>query len=215
MVARSKSSDEATSAAEFLPARRTLPALRTAAETCRGCELYRDATQVVFGEGPKSARLMFVGEMPGDQEDLAGHPFVGPAGALLNKALAEVGLNRNDVYVTNAVKHFHHEPRGTRRLHSKPKTRHVKACHPWLEAELDVVDPEVIVCLGATAAQALLGSKFRITQQRGELLAFGSRQILATWHPAAVLRAPDHDARARMRDELVADLKAAFGRLSL
>ena len=212
MVARPRSL-KATSAAEFLPARLTLPALHSAAETCRGCELYRDATQVVFGEGPRSARLMLVGEMPGDQEDLAGHPFVGPAGALLDTALAAAGLKRSDVYVTNAVKHFHYEPRGKRRLHSKPKARHVKACHPWLEAELEVVDPEVIVCLGATAAQALLGPQFRITQQRGELLEFNGREILSTWHPAAVLRAPDHDARSRMRGELTDDLQTAAARI--
>jgi DNA polymerase len=163
-----------------------------------------------MGAGPKTAQILFVGEQPGDAEDKAGRPFVGPAGRLLDAALVEAGISRDEVYVTNAVKHFKWEPRGTRRLHKKPSAREMQACRPWLDAELDLVKPEGIVCLGATAAQTLLGRKFRITARRGELLPFEqSKWILATWHPSAVLRAPDADRRHQMQRELVADLKAA------
>lgn len=198
------------SAEEFLPARRSLGSLAKAVQTCEGCDLYKSATQAVFGEGPSDARLVLVGEQPGDSEDRQGKPFVGPAGRLLSQALEEAGLSRESVYVTNAVKHFKWEPRGTRRLHKKPSAREMSACRPWLDAELKAIEPAGIVCLGATAAQSLLGRAFRITQQRGELLDWrGGGWIMATWHPSAVLRAPDEAQRDQMRSELVADLKKA------
>lgn len=201
---------EPTSAADFLPDRLTLPQLRAAAANCQGCPLYRNATQTVFGDGRKTARLMLVGEQPGDQEDLEGKPFVGPAGALLHDALAEARIDEEDVYVTNAVKHFKWEPRGKRRLHAKPNSREITACRPWLEAEIEVVHPQVIVCLGATAAQSLLGREFRLTKSRGEIRLFQNETpTLATYHPSAVLRSPDRDARHQMRHLLVADLAMA------
>ncbi len=185
--------------------------LRAAAADCQGCDLYRHATQTVFGEGPaRASALMLVGETPGDQEDRAGHPFIGPAGAFLDAALAEAGIDRGACYVTNAVKHFKWTPRGKKRLHSKPSSREILACRPWLEAEIDVVAPRLIVCLGATAAQALLGRDFRITRSRGQILPSGNAAIvLATYHPSAVLRTPSEDDRHRMRDELVSDLQIA------
>jgi uracil-DNA glycosylase family protein len=155
------------SAADFMPARKTLPALRAAAAGCRGCELYKRGTQTVFGEGSAHAKVLMLGEQPGREEDLAGRPFVGPAGKLLDRALAEVGIDRGDVYVTNVVKHFKWEPRGKRRIHAKPNQAEITACLPWLQAELDVTKPEAVVCLGATAAQALLGPRFRVTKERG------------------------------------------------
>jgi DNA polymerase len=198
------------SAADFFPDRLTLPAMRRAAEKCRGCDLYKRATHVVFGEGPRDARLMLVGETAGDQEDLQGKPFVGPAGRLLDQALEAAKLRRAEVYVTNVVKHFKWEPRGKRRLHGKPNSREILACRPWLEAELKVVEPRTIVCLGATAAQALLGRTFRLTQHLGEMLSspFGER-IFATYHPSAILRAPDRDERHRMTDQFIQHLKLA------
>lgn len=200
----------ARSAADFLPARKTLPALTRAAHDCQGCDLYQRATQTVFGEGSAKARLILVGEQPGDQEDLQGRPFVGPAGRLLDEALTASGIDRTDVYLTNAVKHFKWTPRGKRRLHAKPGSREIAACRPWLSAEIEAIEPEVIVCLGATAAQALLGPAFRITKQRGELLESPlARWVLATYHPSAVLRAPDEERRHQMRDELFADLRVA------
>ena len=198
---------ETTSAADFLPPRLSLNALRDAAAHCEGCDLYRNATQTVFGEGARSATVMLVGEVPGDQEDLQGKPFVGPAGRLLDEAIADAGLAREDVYVTNAVKHFRFELRGKRRLHKKPSSRHIQACRPWLEAEVDVVKPLVLVCLGATAAQSLLGKAFRISQQRGEFLVSSwAEWTIATHHPSAILRAPDKSDRLRKRGELVDDL---------
>ena len=200
----------ARSAADYLPSRLTIKSLEKAAEHCQGCELYKRATQTVFGEGPADARLMLVGETPGDEEDLQGHPFVGPAGRLLDEALKEVGVVRSEVYVTNAVKHFKWEPRGKRRLHSKPSSREMAACRPWLDAELEVLHPKTIVCLGATAAQTLLGRAFRVTKQRGQLLESQYADwVLATYHPSAVLRAPDSAARRRIHQELVHDLKVA------
>lgn len=200
--------EPASSAADFLPERLTLSGLRAAAEHCRGCELYKRATQTVFGEGPVHARAMFVGEQPGDEEDLAGHPFVGPSGRFLDKCLEEAGVDRGQVYVTNAVKHFKWTPRGKRRLHGKPNSREMAACRPWLEAELELVEPSVLVLLGATAAQSLLGSSFRITRQRGQSLQTDfAGWTMATYHPSAVLRAPDDTARARMHAEFVADLR--------
>lgn len=205
------------SAAEYLPARITLPQLREAARGCRGCDLYRHATQTVFGEGVRAAELMVMGEQPGDEEDLAGRPFVGPAGRLLDKVLGELEIDRTRVYVTNAVKHFKWRP-GTgarKRMHDKPNVREVLACHPWLEAEIQAVRPQLVVALGATAAGALLGSKFRLTRQRGEVVASAwAGPVLATYHPSAILRAPDHNARERMREEFTADIRKASQSLS-
>lgn len=198
----------ATTAAQFVPARASLRALREAVQKCRGCDLYRYATQAVFGEGPKSARIVLVGEQPGDEEDRRGHPFVGPAGKLLDKALEEAGIERSSVYVTNAVKHFKFEVRGKRRLHKKPRVSEVRACQPWLEAEIRLLHPEVIVCLGATAAQALLGPKFRLTKERGRFIEHAwAPHVTATIHPSAVLRAPDAEERHREYRKFVDDLK--------
>ena len=192
-------------AADYLPERLTLEALRKAAKLCHGCDLWRNATQTVFGEGPADAELMFVGEQPGDQEDKLGQPFVGPAGRLFDKALEEVGIDRSRVYVTNAVKHFKWEPRGKRRIHQKPNAGELAACRPWLEAELTVVEPRVLVCLGATAAQALLGRTFRVTKQRGIPVDSPLAEVVvATIHPSAILRARDRDAEYA---GFVADLK--------
>lgn len=182
-------------AAEYLPPSRSLTALRRAAAVCHGCSLWRDATQTVFGEGGRQASVMLVGEQPGDQEDQQGRPFVGPAGRLLDRALEEVGIDRSQVYVTNAVKHFKWQPRGKRRIHQKPSWAETTACRPWLDAELEAVRPRVLVCLGATAAQALLGRQFRVTKQRGEPVDSPLAElVLATIHPSAILRAEDRDA---------------------
>jgi DNA polymerase len=198
----------ARTAAPFVPDSTSVKALKAAAHECRGCDLYKDATQVVFGAGPKKARVMFVGEQPGDQEDRQGQPFVGPAGALLDKALEDAGIPRADVYVTNAVKHFKWEPRGKRRIHKKPRASEIKACRPWLEAELRAVKPAVIVCLGATAAQSIFGSQFKLMQQRGRVLPSPlAAQTVATIHPSAVLRAPDSEGRREAYEMLVADLR--------
>ena len=203
------------SAEEFVPASRSLSTLREAALQCQGCPLYGNATQTVFGEGPRTAKLILVGEQPGDQEDQQGEPFVGPAGRLLDDVLAEVGLDRRTVYVTNAVKHFKWTPRGKRRLHAKPTMREIKACQPWFEAEVEAIQPAIVVCLGATAAQSLMGSAFRITKDRGKLFDDERGfQILATYHPSAVLRAPDADAREEMRNAMTADLKTAVAVIS-
>jgi DNA polymerase len=198
----------ATTAAEFIPEHPTLRALREEVQRCRGCDLYRYASQAVFGEGPRSARIVLVGEQPGDEEDRQGHPFVGPAGKLLNRALEEAGIHRSEVYVTNAVKHFKFEERGKRRIHKKPRVSEVKACHPWLEAEISLLKPEVIVCLGATAAQALLGPKFRLTKERGKFVTHPwGPHVTATIHPSAVLRAPDAEQRHEEYRKFVDDLK--------
>jgi uracil-DNA glycosylase len=192
----------------FLPPKRTLNTLKQAAQTCEGCDLYKRATQTVFGEGPSKATIMFVGEQPGDQEDLTGKPFVGPAGGILDKALADAGIPRNEVYVTNAVKHFKWEPRGKRRIHSKPSARQIGACRPWLENEIAVVKPRIIICLGATAASALLGPKFRLTQHRGEMLATEwAPAVTATIHPSSIFRHPDKAERERAYESFVADMK--------
>lgn len=202
------------SAEDYLPTRLTLRSLAAAAEGCRGCELYKGATQTVFGRGTRTAQLILLGEMPGDQEDLEGEPFVGPAGRLLDGALEEAGIARDEVYITNAVKHFRWEPRGKRRLHKKPGVRHIEACKPWLHAEILVVEPKVIVCLGATAAQVMLGRDFRLTKHRGEFFkSDGPGWITATYHPSAVLRAPKKAARDKMRKQLMADLESATNRL--
>jgi uracil-DNA glycosylase family protein len=199
-----------TSADDFLPTRLNLSALRKAAAECMGCDLYKNATQTVFGEGPRRARMILLGEVPGDQEDLEGKPFVGPAGRLLDDCLDEAGIARDNVYVTNAVKHFRWEPRGKRRLHKKPTSRQIEACRPWLHAEILVIKPDVVVCLGATAAQSMLGRDFRLTKNRGKF--FHSEEvdwITATYHPSAVLRAPEKADRERMRTEFVTDLQKA------
>ena len=197
-----------SAALALIPDRPDLDALRSAAAGCTACPLYRDATQTVFGEGASGARVMLVGEQPGDKEDLAGRPFVGPAGRLLDQALAEAGIDRRLAYVSNVVKHFKFERRGKVRLHKKPNAEEVHACRPWLDAELAVVGPEVLVLLGATAAQALLGSGFKVSQRRGELLDAGlAPRVLATVHPSSILRAPDEEARALAYKGFVADLQ--------
>ena len=197
----------ATSAADFLPSRLNLLALRRASKVCEGCELYKNATQTVFGAGPASAVAVFVGEQPGDVEDIQGEPFVGPAGKLFDKLLAEAGIDRQAVYVTNAVKHFKWKPRGKRRMHAKPGLREIAACRPWLQAELEVVQPPVLVCLGATAAQSLLGKTFKLTQQRGQPLATDwAAWTMATYHPSALLRAYDLPGGDAMYDAFVSDL---------
>src|ERR687896_433150 len=178
------------SAESFVPDTTNIRKLNAAAHECTGCDLYKRATQVVFGAGPQKARVMFVGEQPGDQEDRQGQPFVGPAGALLDKALEEAGIPRDDVYLTNAVKHFSWEPRGKRRIHKKPRISEVKACRPWLEAELRAVKPEVVVCLGAVAAQSVLGTHFKLMQNHGKVLSSAlASHVVATIHPSTVLRA--------------------------
>jgi DNA polymerase len=197
------------SAADFLPRRLTLPALRRAAAECRGCHLWKLGTQTVFGEGSSKASVMFVGEQPGDQEDRTGHPFVGPAGKLLNSALERVGLDRHDVYVTNAVKHFKWvpDPQGKRRIHKTPNASEIRACHPWLDAELAVVKPRVVVALGATAAKALFGPTVRVTVQRGRALPTPLAEAgFVTMHPSAILRAPS-ELRAAAEKAFVADLR--------
>ncbi|HJV29145.1 MAG TPA: UdgX family uracil-DNA binding protein [Gaiellaceae bacterium] len=182
-------------AADYVPERLTLESLCEAAKVCHGCDLWRNAAQTVFGEGPSDAQLMFVGEQPGDQEDKAGRPFVGPAGRIFDQALEQVGIDRSSVYVTNAVKHFKWQPRGKRRIHQKPNAAELAACRPWLDAELAVVQPRVLVCLGATAAQALLGRAFRVTKQRGTPVdSTLAEVVMATIHPSAILRAEDRDA---------------------
>jgi DNA polymerase len=197
-----------TDASSFIPPRPTLKKARSAARNCQACDLWKLGTQTVFGEGAPKARLMLVGEQPGDAEDLAGHPFVGPAGKLLDLALEEAGIDRATVYVTNVVKHFKWEPRGKRRIHKKPSAGEVAACRPWLETEIALVKPRVLVCLGATAAQALLGRQFRVTARRGELIPSPLAPIvLATVHPSSILRAPDDDMRRLEMERFVDDLK--------
>jgi DNA polymerase len=225
-VARAPRRDprEFPGAERFLPAHRELPVLREAVQACHGCPLYRHATQAVFGEGDPAARVMLIGEVPGDREDLEGAPFVGPAGRLLDEALAEARIERRDVYVTNVVKHFKFTRRGKRRIHDKPDRYEITACKPWLEEELTLVAPEILVLLGATAAQALLGARFRVTQARGKaipseeaaslmaatkggLAVPPARWTFATVHPSSVLRAPDPDMREEARAAFVEDLR--------
>lgn len=192
----------------LIPASAKLPELRAIAAGCKACDLWRSGTQTVFGEGRVGAPILMVGEQPGDKEDRAGHPFVGPAGALLDKALAAAGINRSDVYVTNVVKHFKWEPRGKLRIHKKPNTREITACRPWLEAEIRQVKPHLIVLLGATAAQAILGKDFRVTKERGKLLPLAPPQlVMATVHPSSILRAPDDESRHQEMRKFIADLK--------
>jgi uracil-DNA glycosylase family protein len=199
---------EPNDATPFLPEKRTLSALREAASGCRGCHLWRGATQTVFGEGLKRARVMFVGEQPGDKEDLAGKPFVGPAGKELDKGLEAAGIARDEAYVTNVVKHFKFEERGRRRIHQTPKRFEIDACSPWLEEELRVVGPEALVLLGATAAKALMGSSFRLTQHRGEALDSDLAPfVTATIHPSAILRQQDDASRSKEREAFAEDLR--------
>jgi uracil-DNA glycosylase len=192
----------------LLPLNRTLDQVRHEAKNCEACDLWRTGTQTVFGAGAAHPKIMFVGEQPGNQEDLEGKPFVGPAGKLLDSALEEAGIDRSKTYVTNAVKHFKWEPRGKRRIHKKPNAAEIAACRPWLDAEMDLLKPQVIVCLGATAAQALLGRAFRVTQHRGELMPSSLAPfIMATVHPSSILRAPDDETRHTEMQRFIADLK--------
>ena len=194
-------------AADFLPARRTLPSLREAVQGCRGCSLYANATQAVFGEGPAKAEIVMVGEQPGDQEDRRGKPFVGPAGRILSEGLEEAGIDRTQVFVTNVVKHFKFQPRGKRRIHKRPSAEEVRACRPWLDAELEAIKPKALIALGATAAQDLFGRSFRVTKQRGQPLDFEfAPLVMATIHPSAILRADD-DQREEEYRRFVADLE--------
>jgi uracil-DNA glycosylase family protein len=193
------------------PATSSLAEVREAARACTACHLYKRATQTVFGEGPKRAPIMLVGEQPGDYEDAAGKPFVGPAGKILDRALAEAGINRDEVYVTNAVKHFKWEPRGKRRIHQKPNSREVAACRPWMEAEMRLVKPKLVVCLGSTAGQAFFGSSFRVTRERGKVLSSKlAPKVVATVHPSSLLRQPDEVSRDREYAHFVVDLRAAL-----
>jgi DNA polymerase len=195
-------------AAPLIPPRPTISKLHQAARGCRACPLWRTGTQTVFGDGSRHAKVVFVGEQPGNDEDLAGKPFVGPAGKLLDKALSEAGINREEVYVTNMVKHFKWEPRGKRRIHKKPSAREIAACRPWLEAELDLLKPQVLVCLGATASQALFGKDFKVSRQRGEFVESSwAPCAVATVHPSSILRAPDEETRHAEYARFVADLK--------
>ncbi len=213
---------KARGAEEFVPAQADLPRLKQAAQSCRGCDLYKNATQTVFGDGDANAPIMLLGEMPGDREDREGQPFVGPAGRLLAKALVEADIDRSSTYVTNVVKHFKFTERGTRRIHQTPNRTEVVACRPWLVAELELVDPDVMVCLGATAAKAIFGSSFRLTRERGELLPAPTfdgapwvegegPQVVATVHPSAILRTQDD--REAMYAGMVADLRVAVAAL--
>ncbi len=207
---RDERDDALLGAGEFVPDSDDLGELAHASRFCRGCHLYREATQTVFGEGSPTADVVLVGEQPGSQEDLAGRPFVGPAGEVLDRALAEAGIPRDGVWVTNAVKHFKFQRTPTRRIHQTPTASEVEACRPWLAAELGILRPRVVVCLGATAARAMLGPRFRVTRDRGKLVgsSFGGR-IVATYHPSAVLRAPDADNERRIYELIVADLRLA------
>jgi len=200
--------DETERAAALIPDQPTLDELREAAAECTACPLFRNATQTVFGEGPERAAIMFVGEQPGDSEDLAGHPFVGSSGKLLDRCLKAAGIDRRQAYVTNAVKHFKWVPRGTRRIHGKPSSMEIAACFPWLEAEIAVVKPRIVVALGATAAQALFGKAFRVTRERGKLIrSRWAPYAMATVHPSSLLRAPDEEARHREMALFIEDLK--------
>ena len=192
----------------LIPDRPTLKTVAEVAAGCKACDLYKRGTQTVFGEGPKVATVMLVGEQPGDAEDLAGHPFVGPAGKLLDRALEQAGIDRASVYVTNVVKHFKWEPRGKRRIHAKPNAAEISACRPWLETEIALVRPHALVCLGATAAQALLGKSFKVSKQRGEFVESSlAPLVMATVHPSSILRATDDESRRAEMERFVADLK--------
>jgi len=198
----------ARSALDYIPDTKNLNVMRDASKKCEGCDLYLKATQTVFGEGQTNSEVLFVGEQPGDQEDRSGKPFVGPAGRLLDECMIEAGIDRSKAYVTNAVKHFKWEPRGKLRLHKKPNSLEIGACKPWLEAEIRAVAPKLVVCLGATAAQSLLGPAFRVTQQRGVVIEpSGLPPVVATVHPSSILRAQDEESRAREKQQFINDLK--------
>jgi uracil-DNA glycosylase family protein len=213
MPSRTRShSEEQSTAAPLIPNKPTLNNLREAAKTCRACDLWKNATQTVFGEGAPHPSMMLIGEQPGDKEDLAGHPFVGPAGRVLDEALAAAGIKRNEVYVTNAVKHFSWTPaeRGKRRIHKKPRYSEIKACRPWLDAEIAVTRPQVIVCLGATAAQALLGREFSVMRDRAKFVPSPlAPYVMATVHPSSILRAQDEESRRAQKEAFIADLRVA------
>jgi len=197
---------------ELIPPRANLRGLQEAAKHCRACDLWKNATQTVFGEGSQPADIMLVGEQPGDQEDRSGHPFVGPAGKLLDQALTDAGIDRSEVYVTNVVKHFRWAPaeRGQRRIHKKPRASEIQACRPWLDAEISIVKPKIVVCLGASAAQALLGKEFRVSRERGKAIKSTlAALIVATVHPSSILRARDDTSRQQQLKQFVDDLKAA------
>jgi DNA polymerase len=199
-------------AAALIPEKPTIASLRQAAANCKACDLWMRGTQTVFGEGGSHVRVMLVGEQPGDQEDIQGRPFVGPAGKLLDKVLEQTGIERNETYVTNAVKHFKWEPRGKRRIHQKPNSLEITACKPWIEAEIAVLKPEVIVCMGATAAQALLGRGFRVSQQRGQWIKSDlAPYVIATVHPSSLLRAPDEETRRIELQRFIDDFKVVSG----
>jgi DNA polymerase len=203
-----------TPAAPALPDRRTLRTLKSAARGCRACDLWRHATQTVFGEGASAAKVMLVGEQPGNDEDLSGHPFVGPAGRVLEDALQQAGIARERIYVTNVVKHFKWEPRGKRRIHAKPKAGEIGACRPWLDAEIALLHPRIIVCLGATAAKALIGNSFKVSVERGQFIKSPLAPLLtATVHPSSILREPDPDARKAAMRAFVKDLKKVRSKL--
>jgi uracil-DNA glycosylase len=203
-----------SSAAEFLPPSRSLKALEEAVQGCRGCELYKDATQAVFGEGRKSAELMLVGEQPGDKEDLEGEPFVGPAGRLLDRALEEAGIDRSAAYVTNAVKHFKWKPRGKRRLHQAPRAGEIEACKPWLQAEIEAIKPRALLAMGATATRSLFGSKFKVLKDRGRQIDSPLAPVASvTIHPSAILRVRERDEREAEFAAFVADLEAVASAL--
>lgn len=205
--ARMRESNSET-AAPLIPPNPTIKKLQQAARNCRACPLWKRGTQTVFGEGSRHAKVIFVGEQPGNDEDLTGKPFVGPAGKLLDKALLEAGIAREDVYVTNVVKHFKWEPKGKRRIHKKPNGKEIAACRPWLEAELELLEPKVLVCLGATAAQALLGKEFRVSQRRGEFVeSMLAEHVVATVHPSSILRAPDDETRHAETARFIGELK--------
>lgn len=208
-MARRKSQD---SVEDLIPAKPTIASLKEAAADCRACDLWERGTQTVFGEGGRRAQVMFIGEQPGNEEDLQGKPFVGPAGRLLDEALEQAGIDRRKTYVTNVVKHFKWEARGKRRIHKKPNSSEVQACRPWLEAEIAAVKPRAVVCLGATAAQSLLGKQFRVTRQRGQFIDSPlAPLVMATVHPSSILRAPDEETRRREMRRFVDDLKKIAG----
>ena len=210
----SANGQELGDATPFLPERKSLRSLRKAAAGCRGCHLWRPATQTVFGEGPEGARIVLVGEQPGDREDIEGKPFVGPAGRELDRGLVAAGIDRGEVYVTNAVKHFKFEERGKRRIHQTPRQIEIKACRPWLDEELGLLEPEAVVALGATAAKALLGASFRVSRERGRLLESALAPVVtATIHPSAILRTRGEQEREQERETFARDLAAVAGAL--
>src|SRR3982751_6839524 len=203
-------------ATPFLPKKPTITSLQEAARSCKGCDLWKNATQTVFGEGDSRPSIMLIGEQPGDKEDIAGHPFVGPAGPILDEGLAAAGIDRGDVYATNAVKHFSWTPaeRGKRRIHKKPRYSEIKACHPWLDAEIAVTHPQVIVCMGATAAQALLGREFSVMRERGKFVPSAlAPYVVATVHPSSILRAQDEESRRAQKEAFIADLRIAAAQI--